>query len=147
MLQGITQIRLTSAVSLQAEDTKTQLIRGANIIGNPTVAVAAKSQKGRIIAIGGGAFFFNGHIESEDHEQFIVQLYRWLSGEAIDQPIKKLASPPLILDEVSASEAIADLQQQLDKIEAELSGLKEVINASLKEMEKLVRQFQEEKES
>ena len=48
--------------------------------------------------------------------------------------------------EGTASEAIADLQQQLDKIEAELTGLKEVIKTSLKEMEKLVRQFQEEKE-
>ena len=146
-LQGVTQIRLVSAVSLKAEEAKTQLIRGANIAGNPTIAVAANSQKGRIIAIGGGAIFFNGHIEAEDHEQFIVQLFRWLSGESMKQPIKKLVSQPLIFDEVTASEAIANLQQQLDKIEAELTGLKEVINTSLKEMEKLVREFQEEKES
>jgi hypothetical protein len=147
ILQGITHVRLTSAVSLIAEDAKTHLVRGANIPGNPTIAVAVENQKGRIIAIGGGAFFFNGHIEVEEHEQFIVQLFRWLSGKSLDQPIKKLASPPLILDEVTASEAIANLQQQLDKIEAELTGLKEVINTSLKDMEKLLQQFQDEKES
>lgn len=146
-LQGITQIRLTSAVSLIAENARTHLVRGANIPGNPTIAVVAEEQKGRIIAFGGGAFFFNGHIEVEEHKQFIVQLFRWLSGESMEQPLKQLASSPLILDEVTASEAIADLQQQLDKIEAELTGLKKVINTSLKEMEKLVREFQDEKES
>lgn len=147
ILQGIRQIRLTSAVSLKAEDAGTHLVRGANIQGTPTIAIATTAQKGRIIAFGGGAFFFNGHIEVDEHGQFIVQLFRWLSGESLDIPIKKLATSPVIFDEATASEAIADLQQQLDKIEAELSGLKEVINNSLKEMGKLVRQFQDEKES
>ncbi len=143
-LAGIGNLLFTSGVSLVAEDTGTHLFRVVDITGNPTIAIAKEVNEGRVIAFGGGTFFFNDHIGASDHEHFIVQAFRWLSGEPMNLPVKKLSIPPLTLDEASATEAIADLRQQLDKIEEELSSLKEVINTSVNEMEKLVRQFQDE---
>jgi len=144
ILEGCGHLLLASGVSLMAENTETHLFRAANVIGTPTIAIATESKKGRVIAFGGGTFFFNDYIGAGDHEHLIVQVFRWLAGKSIDLPVKKVSTPDLILDETSATKAILDLRRQLDKIEVELSGLKEVINTSIKEMEKLVRQFQEE---
>ncbi len=148
ILAGIDQLFFTSGVSLKAVNTETHLFRVNNITGSPTIAIATEFQKGRIVAFGGGTFFFNNYLGMGDHEHLVVQVFRWLSGEPMNLPIKKFSSPPIVMDEMGAAEAIADLRQQLDKIEEELSSLKEVINTSIKDMEKLVRQVQdEEKES
>jgi uncharacterized membrane protein len=143
-LSKITKLFLTSGVSLVSEDTKTHLFRVNNIIGTPTVAIATEVKKGRIVAFGGGTFFFNDYLNMGDHERLLVQVFRWLSGGPMNRPVQKPPTSQPILDEVSATEAIADLRAQLDKIEGELSNLKEVINTSVKEIEKLVRQFQDE---
>lgn len=142
-LTGIDQVYLTSGVSLLAENTNTHLLRVANVPGTPTIAIAIEKKDGRLIAFGGGAFFFNHYIDANNHEEFIVRLFRWLAGVPTESPIQKLSMPLSTIEE-STTRAIADLRQQLDKIEEELAGLKEVINTSIKEMEKLVRQFQEE---
>ncbi|MFW9934829.1 MAG: DUF4350 domain-containing protein [Candidatus Thorarchaeota archaeon] len=142
-LVGIDQVYLTSGVSLLAEDTNIHLLRVVNVPGTPTIAIATEKKEGRVIGLGGGAFFFNHYIDANNHEEFIVQLFRWLAGAPTESPVQKLSTSLSTLEE-STTRAIADLRQQLDKIEEELAGLKEVINTSVKEMEKLVRQFKEE---
>ncbi|MFX1318800.1 MAG: DUF4350 domain-containing protein [Promethearchaeota archaeon] len=144
ILAGIGPLFLASGVSLLSEDTKTHLFRAANIPGSPTVAIITEKKEGRVIAFGGGTFFFNDYIQLSNHERLLVQIFRWLSGAPLSLPLQGLSPPRIILDEASATEVIADLRRQLDKIETELSSLKEVINSSVKEMEKLVRQFQDE---
>ncbi len=144
ILVGIGPLLLTSGVSLLAEDTETHLFRAANIPGTQTVAIITEKKEGRIIAFGGGTFFFNDYIQLSDHEHLLVQIFRWLSGVPLNLPVQRLSPQGPILDEASATEAIAVLRQQLDKIETELSNLKEVITNSVKEMEKLVRQCQDE---
>ena len=144
VLARIDQVLFASGVSIIAEDPETHLFRVTNIPGNHTIAIATESMKGKITAFGGGTPFFNEYIGFGSNENLIVQIFRWLSGEPTDIPVKKLSAPPVIMDEITAAEAIADLRKQLDKIEEELSGLKEVIDSSVKEMEKIVKQVQEE---
>ncbi len=140
--EGIHNLQFTSGVSLLAEDAGIHLFRVSNIAGNPTIAIATDVKKGRVIAFGGGTFFFNDYIGIGDHEQLIVQLFRWLSDEPLNLPFTKISIPPLIHDEASANEAIVELRQQLDRIEEELASLKEIISSSVKEMEKLMRKIQ-----
>ncbi|MFX1564477.1 MAG: hypothetical protein ACFFCH_00635 [Promethearchaeota archaeon] len=143
VLAGVGSLILSSGTTLVAEDADTHLFRVSSSLGAPTIAIATSFKKGRVAAFGGGTFFFNDYIAAGDHEKFIVQLFRWLAGEPIDLPVQKVTKASAIMDEVTATEAIEELREQLDKIEDELSSLKEVIHSSIKEMEKMVRELQD----
>ncbi|MFX0078293.1 MAG: DUF4350 domain-containing protein [Candidatus Hermodarchaeota archaeon] len=145
LVKGISQVLFTTSTSIKAEDTATHLFRAANSPGNPTNIIATELDKGRILAMGGSTPFFNEYVGIHDHEVFIIQAFRWLASHPVNDPIISLTPDTETSDVVTANEAIADLQQQLNQIEQELAGLKKVINTSLKEMEKIIRQFQDEK--
>ncbi len=144
ILTGIGSLTVSSGTKLVAENTETHLFRVPASPGTPTIAIAMEFKKGRIAAFGGGTFFFNDYITAGDHEKFIVQLFRWLAGEPTDLPIQKVTRASATMNQLTATEAIADLQQQLDTIEEELANLKDVINSSLREMEKMIRELQKQ---
>ncbi len=146
LVKGISHLLFTTSTSIKAEDTATHLFRAANSPGNPTNVIATKLDKGRILAMGGATPFFNDYIGIHDHEVFIIQAFRWLAGHPVDVPVISLTPDSETSEIVAANETIADLQLQLNQIEQELAGLKKVINTSLKEMEKIIRQFQDEKD-
>ena len=94
--------------------------------------------------MGGATPFFNDYVRIHDHEVFIIQAFRWLANHQVNDPVVSLTPETTTSEVATANEAIADLQLQLSQIEQELAGLKKVINTSLKEMEKIIRQFQNE---
>lgn len=145
LLGGISHILFTTSTSIKAEDTATHLFRVANSPGTPANVIAAELDKGRVLAMGGATPFFNDYVGISDHEVFIIQAFRWLASHPVDAPVISLTPDTVTGEVATANEAIANLQVQLDQIEQELAGLKKVINTSLKEMEKIIRQFQDEK--
>lgn len=145
LAKGISQLLFTTSTSIKAEDTTTHLFRAANNPGNPTNVIAVELDRGRILAMGGATPFFNDYIGIHDHEIFIIQAFRWLAGHPVNDPVISLTLDTAMSEVVTANEAIADLKLQLKQIEQELAGLKNIINTSLKEMEKIIRQFQDEK--
>ncbi|MDO8125296.1 MAG: hypothetical protein Q6364_13080 [Candidatus Hermodarchaeota archaeon] len=146
LVKGISHLLFTTSTSIKAEDTATHLFRTANSPGNPTNVITIELDKGRVLAMGGATPFFNDYVGIHDHEVFIIQAFRWLAGHPVNVPVISLTPDTEMSEVVSANEAIADLQLQLNQIEQELAGLKKVINTSLKEMEKIIRQFQDEKD-
>lgn len=146
LAKGISHLLFTTSTSIKAEDTATHIFRAANSPGSPTNVIATELDKGRILAMGGATPFFNDFVRIHDHEVFIIQAFRWLAGHPVTDPIFSLTPDTKTSEVVTADEAIADLQLQLNQIEEELAGLKKVINTSLKEMEKIIRQFQDEKD-
>ncbi len=146
LVKGISQLLFTTSTSIKAVNTATHLFRAANSPGNPTNVIATELDKGRILAMGGATPFFNDYVGIHDHEVFIIQAFRWLASHPVDSPVVSLTTDRETIEVVTANEAIADLQLQLNQIEQELAGLKKVINTSLKEMEKIIRQFQDEKD-
>ena len=145
LVKGISHLLFTTSTSIKAEDTATHLFRAANSPGNPTNVIAIELDKGRILAMGGATPFFNDYVGIHDHEIFIIQAFRWLASHPVTGPVISLTPDTETSEVVTANEAIADLQLQLNQIEQELAGLKKVINTSLKEMEKIIRQFHDEK--
>ncbi|MFX1300481.1 MAG: DUF4350 domain-containing protein [Promethearchaeota archaeon] len=145
LAKGISHLLFTTSTSIKAEDTKTHLFRAANSSGNPTNIIATELDEGRILAMGGATPFFNDYVGINDHEVFIIQAFRWLAGLPVYDPVISLIPDSETSEVVTANEAIADLRLQLNQIEQELAGLKKLINTSLKEIEKIVRQFQDEK--
>lgn len=146
LVKGINQLLFATSTSIKAEDTTTHLFRAANSPGNPTNVIAAELDKGRILAMGGATPFFNDYVGIRDHEIFIIQVFRWLASHPLNDPVISLTPDSEMSEVVTANEAIAELQLQLNQIEQELAGLKKVINTSLQEMEKIIRQFQDEKD-
>lgn len=144
IVKGVSQLLFTTSTSIKAQDTTTHLFRAANSPGSPTIVIAAEKNKGRILAMGGATPFFNDYVGIHDHELFIIQTFRWLVNLPINDIVISLTPETKTSEVVTANEAIADLQLQLNQIEQELASLKQVINTSLKEMEKIVRQFQDE---
>ena len=145
VVQGIRHLLFTTGTSIKTETTSNQLFRAASCFGSPVMVVATSAKKGRVLAIGGTTPLFNAHISIDDHEVFIIQAIRWLAGSSTSSPVERIVSKSSI-DSGEASEAIADLRRQLDHIEQELETLKKVINTSLKEMEEVLQQFQQEED-
>ncbi len=146
LVKGISQLLFTTSTSIKTEDTPAHLFRVANSPGNPTNVIAVELDKGRILAMGGATPFFNDYIGIHDHEIFIIQAFRWLARHPLDSPVISLTPDIKTSEVITANKTIADLQLQLNQIEQELDGLKKLINTSLKEMEKIIRQFQDEKD-
>jgi len=144
LLNGVSQLLFTTSTSIKAEDTATHLFRAANSPGSPTIVIATEIDKGRILAMGGATPFFNDYVRIHDHEVFIIQAFRWLANHTVNDPVVSSTPETKTSEAAAVNEAIAELQLQLNQIEQELAGLKKVINTSLKEMEKIIRQFQNE---
>ena len=147
VVKGVRQLEFTTGTSIKPGDTSTHLFRAANIPGSPTIVIATESGKGRILAIGGATPFFNDHIQASDHDSFIIQALNWLAGVSPIPSVTRLATPSEKVDEVLAQEVIDDLRQQLERLERELNELRNTINTSLKEMEKVIQEFQQDEKS
>jgi hypothetical protein len=143
LVNGVSQLLFTTSTSIKAADTATHLFRAANSPGSPTIVIAAEIDNGRILAMGGATPFFNDYVRIHDHEVFIIRAFRWLADHPVNDPVVSLAPETETNEVVTTNEAIAELQLQLSQIEQELADLKKVINTSLKEMEKIIRQFQD----
>ncbi len=141
--EGIRHLSLTSGTSIRMEDTSKHLFRVTDTPSSPTVVIATKGKKGRILAMGSTTPFFNDHIRASDHQIFIIQAIRWLGGISTTEPINQLVYPTAEVDEAPPIEAIEDLRQQLAHFEKELNNLKELISTQLKDMEKIIREMQE----
>ncbi|MFX1490889.1 MAG: hypothetical protein ACFFBX_03600 [Promethearchaeota archaeon] len=147
VVEGIRQLEFTTGTSIKPGELSTHLFRAANIPGNPTIVITTEGGKGRILAIGGATPFFNDHIQASDHDLFIVQALYWLAGVTPIPSVTRLTAPIETVDEVLTQEIIDDLRQQLERLEQELNDLRNTINTSLKEMEKVIREFQQDEKS
>lgn len=145
VVHGIRHLLFTTGTSIKTETTSNQLFRAASCLGSPVMVVATSAKEGRVLAIGGTTPLFNEHISIEDHEVFIIQAIRWLASSSASMPVARIVSESSV-DSNETRQAIADLRQQLNHIERELETLKEVINTSLKEMEEVLQQFQQEED-
>jgi hypothetical protein len=146
VVKGIRHLEFISGTSIKPGEMSTHLFRAANVPGSPTIVIATGSGKGRVLAIGGATPFFNYYIQASDHESFIAQALYWLAGVSPIPAVKGLTALVENDDELPTPEVIEDLRQQLERLEGEVNKLRNTINTSLKEMEKVIRQFQQDED-
>jgi len=146
IVRGIRHLLFSSATSIISGEKAHQLLRVSDHPGSPLVAAASEVNQGRVLAVGGTTPFFDEFIETADHSIFITQAFRWLAGATTQQEIVPL-NPQIVKEDGEISSAtIEELRAQLNFIEEELHTLKQVIQSSLEEMEKVVQQIREGKE-
>jgi hypothetical protein len=146
LTHGLVRLQFASATAVLPGMTSHTLFRIGDAPAAPAVCVADTQGKGRVLALGGSAPFFNAYIGIHDHDAFLVRAFRWLANQSLTASIHRLEkSEPEFEFSPESAEAIKEVRRRLEAFEKEIKEMKDAILATTEELRRVLRALQEGK--